>query len=149
MKQATVGTILDFVIIIGALTVTGPISWSLMQREPVVQVLSVWFEPPEAHPGDTVRLMWSVRGLRDGCAGVAHPRLVDSTGRIFIYASRPTAPHTAGTVDNFAVPINIPLGAAPGPMTYMSDTYRWCNWPQELFWKMLEPKHPATINVLE
>lgn len=122
----------------------------LLDRHPVV-VLDAeksYVSPTPASPGQTVSITWSAVEKRN-CDGIAIPRVIDSSGRVFEYAYGPTVYHDLLTpgARSFTKPLTLPLGMAPGRARYEAVVQRWCNWPQRVFWPMVDSPFPIYFEV--
>ena len=121
---------------IGALIVFPSIAL-VLDRRPVLEILSIAIFPETARAGDTVSLVWSTLTKRE-CDGEVNDLIVSSIGRIYYYAPVTTTRKEVGVKQDFAREFSIPTGISPGPAMYISHITRWCNPLQHIIWPIHE-----------
>lgn len=124
--------------------------YALLDRSPVVELdlAQSYVRPNPATAGETIWITWSATELRN-CRGLAIPRVFDSNGRVYDYASRDTAYHDllSETPRSFTRPIVLPTVMSSGTAKYEAVVIRWCNVIQKHIWPMVDAPFPLYFTV--
>jgi hypothetical protein len=92
--------------------------------------------PYYVHPLQEVEIKWPLIENRK-CEGEYSRRIREGrTGKVHIFGRQGTAYTEATSTDRrwFSRSLVIPKAVGPGPATYWTVGYRWCNFMQKYFW---------------
>jgi len=108
----------------------------LCDRRPPLEVNGLTISPTPVHAGAPAYAIYSALNKRD-CEGEVRRTIIDSAQHAFTLAPEPSIYPAIldATKRQFVKTFTVPLGSTAGPATYRADVYRWCNWPQRVFWK--------------
>jgi hypothetical protein len=139
---------INLIAIAFAMVVVAPFVWWATDRTPPVWRVSGELDPPVVVKGESVRVRFRVlKRIRPDCPGRVQQEIVDSQNTIFSKLSRATGP-ARYEPDQWGDAryeilvgqlVAIPEQASPGPATFRTVTFRYCNWLQTwLQWPIVQ-----------
>ena len=133
---------------VGAVLI-GTFVWMLLDRREVVRMEFAGFTPNILVQGEPATVTWKTKVFRTDCDGTVQRKIVDSHGIEFTYQMNRTVFSPEHAIrDQFTGQFIVPLGAAPGLATHITEPVRWCNVVQKYVWPIRNERYEVQVPIV-